>query len=101
MLWASAMVAALLVAGILLALPRLQPQTGTLLVVGASRSAETIAPMTFSLHGTSGWSAVGSVSGAVPAAPEQRELLAVQVAVGGYDAIRVGADQQPVPISVV
>jgi cytochrome oxidase Cu insertion factor (SCO1/SenC/PrrC family)/thiol-disulfide isomerase/thioredoxin len=95
------MVAALLVAGILLALPRLQPQTGTLLLVGASRSAETIAPTNVSLHGSSGWSAVGSVWGAVPAAPEQRELLAVQVAVGGYDAIRVGGDQQPVPISIV
>jgi hypothetical protein len=84
----------------MVALPRLQPQTGTVLVLGSARSAGSIAPTTVSLHGRAGWSALGSVSGSVPAAPEQRELLAVAVAVGDYNGLRVGADEQPVAISV-
>ena len=44
---------------------------------------------------------IGSVSGSVPAAPEQRELVALPVAVGDYDGVRVGANEQPVAISVV
>src|SRR5260370_449584 len=84
----------------MVALPRLQPQTGTVLVLGSARSAGSIAPTSVSLHGRAGWSALGSVSGSVPAAPEQRELLAVAVAVGDYNGLRVGADEQPVAISV-
>jgi cytochrome oxidase Cu insertion factor (SCO1/SenC/PrrC family)/thiol-disulfide isomerase/thioredoxin len=72
-----------------------------MLVLGSARSTDSIAPTTVSLHGSSGWSALGSVSGSVPAAPEQRELLAVSVAVGDYNGVRVGADDQPVSISVV
>jgi len=90
-----------LIAGLTIALPRLQPPTGTLLVLGSSRSTSSIAATTVSLHGSAGWSALGSVSGNVPAAPEQRELLAVPVAAGNYDGVRVGADEQPVAISVV
>ncbi len=87
--------------GVLLALPRLQPPTGTLLVLGSARTADSIAPITVSLHGAAGWSALGSVAGSVPAAPEQRELLAVPVAAGNYNGVRIGADEQPVAISVV
>jgi cytochrome oxidase Cu insertion factor (SCO1/SenC/PrrC family) len=90
------------VAGIFLALPHLRPQTGTLLVLGAGRSADSLATTTISLHTTGGgWSAVGTVSGSVPGAPEQRELLALQIAVGSYDGVRVGAAEQLVNISVV
>lgn len=87
--------------GVLLAVPRLQPPTGTLLVLGSARTADSIAPITVSLHRGAGWSALGSVSGSVPAAPEQRELLAVPVTAGNYDGVRIGADEQPVAISVV
>src|SRR5713226_3884585 len=100
-LWAGTALAALLVVGVLLALPRLQPPTGTLLVLGSARTADSIAPITVSLHGAAGWSALGSVAGSVPAAPEQRELLAVPVAAGNYNGVRIGADEQPVAISVV
>jgi cytochrome oxidase Cu insertion factor (SCO1/SenC/PrrC family) len=92
---------ALLVAGILLALPRLQPSAGTLVVVGAARSPESIGATAVSLHGSAGWTSIGSVSGSVPAAPEQRELLALPVAVGNYNGVRFGVDEQPVAISIV
>ena len=85
----------------LLVLPRLQPATGTLLVLGSARSPDRLAPTTLGLHNNSGWSVLGSVSGSVPAAPEQRELLALQVAVGAYNGVRFGADEQPVAISVL
>jgi cytochrome oxidase Cu insertion factor (SCO1/SenC/PrrC family)/thiol-disulfide isomerase/thioredoxin len=101
-LWASAALIAILVAGLLIALPRLRPPTGTLLVLGSAHAADSLAPTTIGLHATGGgWSAVGSVSGPVPAAPEQRELLALQVAVGSYDGVRVGGAEQLVNISVV
>jgi len=70
-------------------------------VVASGRSGGSIATTSVSLHGSAGWSALGSVSGAVPAAPEQRELLALPVAVGTYDAVRLGADEQPVLVAVV
>ena len=101
MLWVGGALVALLVAGVLLALPRLQPSTGTLVVVGAARASESIAATAVSLHGTAGWTSIGSVSGTVPAAPEQRELLALPVVVGSYSGVRFGADEQPVAITVV
>jgi cytochrome oxidase Cu insertion factor (SCO1/SenC/PrrC family) len=70
-------------------------------VLGSGRSAGSIATTTVSLHGSAGWSALGSVSGAVPAAPEQRELLALPVAVGTYTAVRLGNDEQPVAVAVI
>src|SRR5712692_1293115 len=100
-LWAGGALAALLIVGLLLTLPRLQPATGTLLVLGSGRSAGSIATTTVSLHGSAGWSALGSVSGDVPAAPEQRELLALPVAVGTYTAVRLGNDEQPVAVAVI
>jgi len=70
-------------------------------VLGSGRSAGSIATTTVSLHGSAGWSALGSVSGDVPAAPEQRELLALPVAVGTYTAVRLGNDEQPVAVAVI
>lgn len=70
-------------------------------MLASGRSAGSIAPTTVSLHGSAGWSALGSVSGAVPAAPEQRELLALPVAVGDYNGVRLGTDEQPAAIAVV
>jgi cytochrome oxidase Cu insertion factor (SCO1/SenC/PrrC family) len=89
------------VVGLLLTLPRLQPATGTLLVLASSRSAGSIAATTVSLHGQAGWSALGTVAGAVPAAPEQREVLAVPVAAGSYNGIRLGTEEQPLAVVVV
>jgi cytochrome oxidase Cu insertion factor (SCO1/SenC/PrrC family) len=85
---------------VLLALPRLQPTTGTLLVIGAGRTAGSIGPTALQLHGKAGWIALGQVSGSVPAAPDQRELLALPVAVGSYDGVRVGEDQATLPVVV-
>ena len=56
--------------------------------------------MSIQLHGSAGWIALGQVSGAVPAAPDQRELLALPVAVGSYDGVRVGDDQATLPVVV-
>jgi cytochrome oxidase Cu insertion factor (SCO1/SenC/PrrC family) len=85
---------------VLIALPRLQPTTGTLLVIGAGKTAGSIAPTSLELHGKAGWTALGLVSGAVPAAPDQRELLALPVAAGSYDGVRVGDDQASLPVVV-
>ncbi|HEY8796848.1 MAG TPA: redoxin family protein [Candidatus Dormibacteraeota bacterium] len=89
-----------MVGAVLFALPRLQPTTGTLLVIGAGKTAGSIAPASLELHGTAGWIALGQVSGAVPAAPDQRELLALPVAVGSYDGVRVGEDQASLRVVV-
>src|SRR6202040_2606812 len=42
------------------------------------------------LHGSAGWTALGEVSGVVPAAPSQRVLLALPIAGGAYDGVRLG-----------
>jgi cytochrome oxidase Cu insertion factor (SCO1/SenC/PrrC family) len=93
-------VAAVVVGAVLIALPRLQPATGTLLVVGAGRSTGSMPQTSIQLHGSNGWIALGNVSGDVPAAPGQRELLAVAVAAGTYDGVRLGADEAVVPVVV-
>src|SRR2546428_13576123 len=91
---------ALLIVALLITLPHLQPPTGTVLVLGSARSADSIAATTVSLHGRAGWSALGTVSGSIPAAPEQRELLAVPGAVGRYERGKGGADP-PAPAGFV
>jgi cytochrome oxidase Cu insertion factor (SCO1/SenC/PrrC family) len=88
------------VGAVLIALPRLQPATGTLLIIGAGKTAGSLEPTSIQLRGSAGLIAVGSVSGAVPAAPDQRELLALPVAVGAYDGLVVGHDEATVPIVV-
>jgi cytochrome oxidase Cu insertion factor (SCO1/SenC/PrrC family) len=92
---------ALLVIGLLLALPRLQPSTGTLLIVGSARSADSLAATPVSLHGDAGWTSIGSISGSIPAAPAQRELLALPVTVGDYNGVRLGLVEQRVAVSLV
>jgi cytochrome oxidase Cu insertion factor (SCO1/SenC/PrrC family) len=85
---------------VLIVLPRLQPATGTLLIIGAGSTAGSIAPTSLALHGSAGWTALGDVSGDVPAAPNQRELLALPVAVGAYDGVRLGGDQASLAVVV-
>jgi cytochrome oxidase Cu insertion factor (SCO1/SenC/PrrC family)/peroxiredoxin len=88
------------VGAVLIALPRLQPGTGTLLIIGAGKTSGPIPPTSIQLRGAAGLIALGQVSGAVPAAPDQRELLALPVAVGSYNGLVVGGQEATVPIVV-
>lgn len=82
-------------------LPRLQPSTGTLLIAGAGRSATSLTPTSVLLERTDGtWVAIGEVSGAVPAAPSQRELLVLAFPVGRYEHVRFRGDVERVSITV-
>jgi cytochrome oxidase Cu insertion factor (SCO1/SenC/PrrC family) len=82
-------------------LPKLQPATGTLVVVGAGRSATSVPATSLSLERVDGtWIAVGNVSGAVPAAPSQSELLVIAFPVGRYEHIRFRGDVERVAITV-
>jgi len=94
------LVAAVVAGALLIGLPRLQPSTGTLLIIGAGRTAGSLPPTAIQLHGSAGWTALGQVSGDVPAAPAQRELLALPVAVGTYDALRLGGDEASINVKV-
>ncbi|HEX3508770.1 MAG TPA: redoxin family protein [Candidatus Dormibacteraeota bacterium] len=89
-----------MIGAVLVVLPRLQPATGTLLIVGAGKTSGSIVPTSLQLRGAGGLVALGQVSGAVPAAPDQRELLALPVAVGSYDGLVFGNDTATVPIVV-
>ena len=82
------------------ALHRLEPQTGTLLVVAAGRSPDAVTGTQVRIQGAAGWSAIGAVSGSVPAAPDERELLAAPVAAGTYAGIALGDDVVKVEITV-
>jgi cytochrome oxidase Cu insertion factor (SCO1/SenC/PrrC family) len=82
------------------ALLRLQPSTGTLLIVASGHSADAIAGAQLRIQGPAGWSALGTVSGSVPAAPDERELLAVPVPAGKYTGISLGDDVARVDIDV-
>jgi cytochrome oxidase Cu insertion factor (SCO1/SenC/PrrC family) len=82
------------------AVPRLQPATGTLVVVGAGRTATSLPAASLSLRLGGAWSAAGDVGGIVPAAPDQRQLLVVSLSTGTYDAVRVGDDAQPVSVTI-
>lgn len=82
------------------ALLRLQPTSGTLLIVASGRTPGTIASAQVRVHTARGWSAVGAVSGAVPAAPDERELLAAPVQAGTYTGIALGDDIASVDITV-
>ncbi len=84
----------------MLVLPRLQPSTGTLLVAVSGRSAGSLPPTAMQLHGRGGWAALGNVAGVVPAAPAEREVLALPVVVGSYDGVRLGDDRASVAVTV-
>lgn len=92
---------AVIAVGVLWSLPRLVPQTGTLVVVAAAHSPTSLAPATLSLHDPgSGWETAGSVGGTVPAAPDERQLLETAMPVAVYDAVRVGGAVQPVALTI-
>ena len=85
---------------ILWAAPRLQPATGTLVVIAAGRSATTLADASFSLGHDGAWSAVGSVSGSVPSAPDQRQVLSAALAPGTYNGVKLGDDSSPATVTI-
>jgi cytochrome c biogenesis protein CcmG/thiol:disulfide interchange protein DsbE len=86
---------------VLWAVPRLQPGgTGTLVVIAAGRTATTLPDASLSLGQGGSWSAVGSVSGSVPAAPDQRQLLTASLAPGRYDGVRLGDGSAPVTVTI-
>jgi cytochrome oxidase Cu insertion factor (SCO1/SenC/PrrC family) len=80
--------------------PRLLPSTGTVLIVVAGRTADSLLATEVRLHGSGGWAALGSVSGDVPAAPTERDLLAVSVAAGIYDGVSLGDDTATLAVKV-
>lgn len=86
---------------VLWTVPRAQSPTGTLVVVAAGRTPSSLpsTPLTVRQKG-GGWVALGNVSGAVPAAPDELQLAAVALAAGTYDAVRLGDEANPVWISV-
>lgn len=51
-------------------------------------------------QGGESWTTVGSVSGDVPIAPGQRQLLALAMPAGSYDAVRLGNEAQPVALTI-
>ena len=79
---------------------RPQPATGTLLIVAAGHSAGSISSSQVRLHGGAGWAGIGSVSGSVPAAPAERELLSVSVTAGRYSGIALGGGTASLDIVV-
>jgi len=68
--------------------------------VASGHSPDSIAGAQVLIQGPAGWSAIGTVSGSVPAAPDERELLAVPVPAGAYTGIRLGDDIARVDIKV-
>ncbi len=53
------------------------------------------------LHESGGaWVTVGKLSGSVPAAPAQSQLLALAMRAGSYDGIRLGDDVQHLALKV-
>ena len=88
--------------GALWLVPRLQPATGTVLVVGAGRSATALPASTLDLRQRDGsWVPAGTVSGSVPAAPDQAQLLEVALPAGDYTGVRLGTDTHAVAVKVV
>jgi cytochrome oxidase Cu insertion factor (SCO1/SenC/PrrC family) len=92
---------ALVALAVVVVVPRLQPATGTLLVAASGHSAGTLTRSTLMIHDGGRWIAVGDVAGSFPAAPQEEDLLAVPVAAGDYDGVRVGGDVQAVRFTVV
>ncbi len=83
-----------------LVLNRPHPATGTLLIVAAGHSADSISSSQVRLHGGAGWTPIGLVSGSVPAAPAERELLSVSVTAGRFSGIELGGDRATVDMTV-
>jgi cytochrome oxidase Cu insertion factor (SCO1/SenC/PrrC family) len=91
---------AVVAVALLWVVPRLQPATGNLVVVVSGRSADQLTSAPLSIHGRGGWVSVGVLSGTVPAAPAEFDLLEANVAAGVYDGIRLGSNTQSASFTV-
>ena len=80
--------------------PRGLPATGTLVVAVAGQTEGSLPRSPLMVHGGGQWVALGDVSGAAPAAPAERDVAAVSLPSGAYDAVRLGGDVQDVSITV-
>lgn len=100
LLWLGVAVAVVFAVAVTQVLPRLQPATGTVVIVGSGRTAGTVASLPVRLHSASGWLSLGNAAGDYPAAPGQRELLAVTVVAGAYDGVSLGADSTAAHVAV-
>ena len=99
-LWAVAAVVAVLAGAFFIIGPRFQTTTGTLVVVVSGRAGGSLPSSTLMIHGNMQWVGLSDVSGAVPGAPSEREVLAVSVSVGAYDGVRLAGDTAAVSINV-
>ena len=79
---------------------RPQPDTGTLVVAVAGRTAGSLPQSALLIHGGGQWVTLGNVAGAAPAAPAERDLTVVSLAAGVYDGVRLGSDLQNVSITI-
>ncbi|HYR50175.1 MAG TPA: hypothetical protein VES90_08325, partial [Candidatus Eisenbacteria bacterium] len=91
---------AVLALGLMLLVPRLQPPTGTLVVVVSGRTAGSLQQSALMIHKNGQWVALGDLSGAVPAAPAEREVAALSIPTGKYDGVRLGGALQDVAITI-
>jgi cytochrome oxidase Cu insertion factor (SCO1/SenC/PrrC family) len=80
----------------------LTPVKGEVLVLTSARQADRLPAAAVALHSSAGWLTVGSfTSRAVPAAPQTTTLVQASLAVGSYDAVRIGQDVLPVRVQIV
>jgi cytochrome oxidase Cu insertion factor (SCO1/SenC/PrrC family) len=80
----------------------LTPVKGELLVLTSARQSDRLPAAAVALHSSAGWLSVGSFnSRAVPAAPQTATLVQASLAVGSYDAVRIGQEVLPLQVQVV
>jgi len=91
---------ALIALGFVALAPRSQPATGTLVVAVAGKADGSLPRSPLMVHRGGQWVGLGDVSGTAPAAPAERDVSAVSLPAGVYDAVRLGGDVQPVSITV-
>jgi cytochrome oxidase Cu insertion factor (SCO1/SenC/PrrC family) len=95
------MVVAVVAVVVLWYVPRLAPPTGPLVVVAAGRSATILPATTLTIRRAGGaWTTIGQISGNVPAAPEQKQLLVTPLPSGSYDAVGLGGAVQHVSLMI-
>jgi len=85
---------------VLVVAPRLKSPTGTLLIVVSGRSAASLPHSALMIRGSGRWVPLGDISGTVPAAPAEHELLAASVAVGTYHVVQLGDRVQSAAITI-
>ena len=77
-----------------------QPPKGTLLIVASGPAAGSLAKTSVRLQSLSGGTELGTVSGPVPAAPAEREILSATVPAGNYFGVYLGDDLAAADITV-